>query len=195
MPVTIDQIKALREMTGVSSMACKKALEEAKGDQEKAIEILRKKGESKAAERAERSAGQGIIDAYIHSNKKIGVLLELGCETDFVAKNEDFQNLAHDIAMHIAALNPMYLAPEEIPEEIINKEKEIWKANLKEEGKPENIWENIIKGKEKKFRSENALLKQQFVKDPEITIEKLITDTIAKIGENVQVKRFERFAL
>lgn len=195
MTVTIDQIKALREITGVPSMTCKKALEEAKGNQEKAVEFLRKKGAAKALERAKKTTGQGIIDAYVHSNKKIGVLLELGCETDFVAKNEDFQNLAHDIAMHIAALNPMCLTPEEVPKEIISKEKKIWKAQLKEEGKPENIWENIIKGKEKKFREENALLKQPFVKNPEITIEELIAEIIAKIGENVQVKRFVRFSL
>lgn len=195
MSVTLEQIKALRDATGISMSACKKALLEANSDMKTAIEILRKKGEAKAVERNERQTGEGIITSYVHTNKKIGVLVELSCETDFVAKNTDFQNLGQDLAMHIAAMNPQYLSPEEISNETIEYEKNIWKEQLKNEGKPEKIWDNILLGKEKKFREENALLKQTFVKNPEVTIEKLLNEHILKLGENIKIKRFIRFSI
>ena len=195
MNVTLDQIKELREKTGVSMMNCKNTLAETDGDMDKAIEILRKKGEMKAASRAERTTGQGVIASYIHSNNKIGVLVHLACETDFVAKNEDFQELAKDIAMHVAASAPMYLDPSEVPEELIDKEKEIWRDQLKNEGKPEKMWDQIMVGKENKFRDECSLLKQPFVKNPEISIEQLLTDSITKIGENIKLEKFVRYAI
>jgi elongation factor Ts len=195
MAVTLEQIKELREETGVSMMACKKALEEADGDSEKAMDILRKKGEAKAAERKDRQTMQGVIDAYIHGNSKLGVLIQLGCETDFVAKNNDFKQLARDLAMHIAAMDPKNIAPEDVSDELVGKERDIWKEQLKNEGKPDKIVENILAGKEKKFREENALLTQQFVKNPDITVGQLITDSQTKLGENIQVVKFERYSI
>lgn len=194
MPISIEQIKSLRERTGVSMQACKKALEEANGNEEKAIEILRKKGEAKAVERSERTTGQGIIASYVHTNYKIGVLVQLCCETDFVARSDDFQNLGKDIAMQIAAMNPLYVSSEEVSPELVEKEREIWKAQLAKEGKPEKMWDKILEGKEKKFREEISLLKQAFVKNPELTIEKVIAGVVMKVGENIKVARFTRFA-
>lgn len=193
--VTIDQIKSLRERTGVSMQACKKALEEANADEQKAVEILRKKGEAKAVERGERATGQGIIVSYIHTNHKIGVLLQLGCETDFVALNPDFQSLGRDLAMHAAAMNPLYLAPVDVPAELVEKEREIWRAQLAKEGKPEKIWDKIMEGKEKKFREEVSLLTQEFVKNPDVTVEKLLADAVLKLGENIRVVRFVRYSM
>ena len=194
MAISLEQIKALRERTGVSMQSCKKALEEANGSEDKAIEILRKKGEAKAVERSERATGQGVVASYIHTNNKIGVLVQLGCETDFVAKNEDFQALGRDIAMHVAAMNPLYLAPTDVQPELVEKEREIWKAQLAKEGKPEKMWDKIMEGKEKKFREEVSLLSQPFVKNPEITIEKLVADALLKLGENIKVMRFTRYS-
>lgn len=195
MAVTLEQIKELREETGVSMMACKKALEESQGDTEKAIDILRKKGEAKASERKERQTMQGVIDSYIHGNSRIGVLIHVGCETDFVAKNEDFKQLARNLAMHIAAMSPKTTSPEDVPDELVGKERDIWKDQLRNEGKPENMIENIMNGKEKKFREENALLTQQFVKNPDITVAQLITDFQTKLGENIQIVKFERYSI
>ncbi len=195
MSVTLEQIKELREITGVSMMACKKALEEASGNMEKAIDELRKKGQVKAMERGERSTTQGLVTSYIHGNGKLGALVQLGCETDFVAKNEDFINLAKDIAMHVAAANPLQLSADEISHELIEKEREIWIEQLKNEGKNDKIIESILAGKEKKFREENALLKQAFVKNPDVTVEQLLTDAITKMGENIKVVRFTRFSI
>lgn len=175
--------------------ACKKALEETKGDESKAIDWLRKKGEAKAIERGERTTGEGIVVSYIHGNNKIGVLVQLGCETDFVARSPDFQQLAKDIAMHVAAMNPLVIAPEEVQPELVEKEREIWKAQLAKEGKPEAMVDKILVGKEKKFREEIALLKQPFVKDSEMNIEKLVSDAVLKLGENIKVVRFTRYAL
>ncbi len=191
----MDQLKELREMTGVSMMACKKALEESGGDIKKAVDVLRKKGEAKAVERGERSTGQGVIANYLHTNAKIGVMVQLGCETDFVAKNEEFQQVAKDIAMHIAAMNPLFLNPEDVSNELIEKEKEIWMAQLKDEGKKDEMIQNILVGKEKKFREESALMKQLFVKNNEMTIEKLILDLVNKMGENIKIVRFCRYSL
>lgn len=195
MSVSLDQIKELREATGVSMMACKKALEESKGDYEKAVDYLRKKGQAKAAERGERTTGEGTVASYIHTNGKVGVLVKLGCETDFVAKNEDFQALAQDLAMHIAAMNPLTVSPDDVSENLIEKEREIWKAQLLNEGKKEDMLDNILVGKEKKFREEASLLKQSFVKDPEKTVEELLSDSIIKLGENIRVDGFCRYSI
>ncbi|MBU1446247.1 translation elongation factor Ts [Patescibacteria group bacterium] len=195
MAVTLEQLKKLRLDTGVSMMACKKALEETNGDYETAVQLLRKKGVAKAASRAERITGNGVIASYIHSNNTLGVLVHLGCETDFVAKNEEFQSLGRNIAMHIAASSPLYVSPEEVPTELVEKEKEIWAEQLKTEGKPENMIEKIMEGKEKKFREEVSLLTQPYVKNPEITIGQLLSDYITKIGENIKVVKFIRFSV
>lgn len=195
MSINLDQIKSLRERTGVSMQACKNALEEAKGNEDKAIEILRKKGEAKAVEKSSRTASQGLVTSYVHLNNKIGVILQMACETDFVARNEGFQSLAKDLAMHIAAMNPLYISPEEVPNELIEKEREIWKAELAREKKPEKIWEQIMTGKEKKFREEMALLTQAFIKNPEIKVENLIKDAVLKLGENIKLVRFTRYAV
>lgn len=195
MSVSLDQIKQLREATGASMMACKKALEENGGDYQKAADTLRKKGEAKAAERSERSTGQGAVVSYIHGNGRVGVLLHLGCETDFVARNDDFVNLAKDIAMHVAAMNPLTISPDEISHELVEKEKEIWRAQLANEGKKAQMVDKILEGKEKKFREEAALLKQAFVKNPDVTVEQLITGAVTKMGENIKIVRFSRFSL
>lgn len=194
MAITIDQIKALREKTGVSMQACKKALEETNGDEQKAIDVLRKKGETKAVERGERVAGEGAVVSYVHTTGKIGVLVQLSCETDFVGRSEDFQLLGKDIAMHIAASNPLHLSPEEVLPELIEKEREIWKAQLAKEGKLEAMVSKIMEGKERKFREEVSLLKQPFVKNPDLTIEKLLSDAVLKLGENIKVIRFTRYS-
>lgn len=174
--------------------ACKKALEEAVGDEAKAVELLRKKGEVKAVEHGERTTGEGAVTAYIHTNNKLGVLLQLGCETDFVSRGEDFQTLSRELAMHIAAMNPLYVSPEEVPPELAEKEREIWKSQLAKEGKPEKMFGKILEGKEKKFREEISLLKQPFVKNPEITVEKLLSDAMLKLGENIRIVRFTRYS-
>ena len=188
----LEQIKDIREKTGAGIVDVKKALEESDGNEEKAIEILRKKGQEKAMKKSERTAKEGVVSSYVHSNNRVGAIVELFCETDFVARNEDFKTLAKDIAMHITAANPKFLKPEDITEELIGKEKEIWTEQLKNEGKPENIFAKIIEGKEKKFREELALITQPFVKNPEITIETLIAENIGKIGENIQIGKFYR---
>jgi len=191
----LDQIKQIREKTGAGVVDIKKALDEAQGNEEKAIELLRKKGLEKAGKKAGRSAEEGIVASYIHNNGKVGAIIKLLCETDFVARNEEFKELANDIAMHITAMNPQFLKPEDVTEELVMKEKEIWQEQLKNEGKPENIWEKILEGKEKKFREELSLLSQAFVKDPEKKVEELIAEKMAKIGENIQVGNFFRIEL
>jgi len=193
--VTLDQIKNLRLKTGVGVVDVKKALADADGNEEKAIEILRKKGKEKALKKSDRVAKEGVIGAYVHSNKKIGAMVELLCETDFVARNEEFKALAQDIAMHITASNPEFLKPEDVTQDLIDKEKEIWTQQLKNEGKPENMLGKILEGKEKKFRQELALMTQPFVKNPEQTVGDLITEKVGKIGENIQVGKFSRFEL
>ena len=191
----LEQIKNIREKTGAGVVDVKKALDEANGDESKAIEILRKKGQEKANKKSERTAKEGIVAAYIHSNNKVGALIELFCETDFVALNEDFKALARDIAMHVTASNPKYLKPEDVPQDLVEKEKEIWTAQLQNEGKPEKMFEKILEGKEKKFREELALFSQPFVKNPEITVKVLLEENVGKIGENIQIGRFSRFEL
>lgn len=191
----MEQVKALRERTGAGIVEVKKALDEAAGDENKAIEILRKSGQAKAVKKGDRETKEGVIVSYIHSNKRVGALVKLVCETDFVSRTDEFQDLARDIAMHITAANPKYLKPEEVTDEDLVKEKEIWAEQLKNEGKPAEMLEKIIEGKEAKFRSENALLTQSFIKNPDITIGDLITESIHKIGENIQVSAFTRFEL
>ncbi len=176
-------------------MACKKALEEANEDITKAIEILRKKGEAKALERSGRATGEGIIESYIHQNLKVGAIIHVACETDFVAKNEDFIKTVKDIAMHITAMNPLVLSAEDVPNELVEKEKEIWKEQLLKEGKKEEMIEKIMQGKEKKFREESALLNQPFAKNPEITIDQLVKELGLKMGENIKIVRFTRYSV
>lgn len=188
-------IKQLRQITGAGFLSCQKALKENDNDLDKAIDFLRKKGQKFANDKGSRTTNEGVIEAYIHSNCKIGVLLELVCETDFVARNEEFKKLAHDIALHIAATNPQWKEREEVPVEVVEKEKQIYKEMLKNENKPEEIAEKIAENKLEKFYNTSCLLEQGFVKDDKITIKALIQTMIAKLGENIQVKRFVRFSL
>ena len=193
--VDIELIKELRKRTAAGFSDCKKALEEADSDIEKAIDILRKKGLAIAAKRASKTASEGVVAAYIHSNKKIGVLVEINCETDFVARTDEFQQFAHDIAMQIAATNPICIRREEMPQEIIEKEKKLYEEELKEAGKPEHIIPKIVEGKLEKFYKENVLLEQEFIKNPDITIQDLLNELIAKTGEKIVIKRFCRFQI
>jgi len=195
MEISAAQVKALRDATGAGMMDCKKALQEAEGDQEKALRVLREKGLAGARKRAGRSTADGIVDAYIHLNNRVGVLLEVNCETDFVARNETFRTMVHDIAMHIAALNPLYVSEEDISEEVLEKEREINRARALEEGKPEKVVEKIVEGRMKKFFEEVCLLNQPFVKDDDITVEGLVQKTIAAVGENIVINRFVRYEL
>jgi len=187
--------KKLRELTGAGINDVKAALEEAGNDEAKAVEILRKKGEKIAAKRSTRETGEGLVDCYMHSNGKLGVLVSVACETDFVALNEEFKNFVHEIALQVAATEPRYLSPENVPAEEVEKEKEIYREQLKNEGKPAEMIEKILAGKLQKFYSEICLLKQPYVKDDKITIEKLLQEVIAKTGENIQIKEFIRISL
>ena len=193
--ISASTVKELREISGAGMMDCKKALTEASGDLEKAIDILRKTGMAKARKKSGRSAKEGIILPYIHPGAKLGVLLEINCETDFVANTDDFKNLSKDIAMHIAASAPMSVSREEIPQETLEREKEIYADQARQSGKPENIIEKMTEGRLNKFYQENVLLEQTFVKDPDKTVEDLITETVAKLGENILISRFSRFQL
>ena len=193
MVITAGMVKDLRVKTGAGRMDCKKALGECDGDISKAIDFLRKKGLATAAKRSGRAMSEGIVQTYIHLGGKIGVLVEINCETDFVAKNEEFIEFSKNIAMHIAASNPLGLKPEDIPAEIIEKEKEIYKAQVVELGKPEKIIDKIVEGKLNKFFKENCLLEQPYVREPSVVIADLVTETVAKMGENISIKRFARF--
>ncbi|HZK23862.1 MAG TPA: translation elongation factor Ts [Oscillospiraceae bacterium] len=188
-------VKELREKTGAGMMDCKKALTEAGGDLEKAAEFLREKGLSAAAKKAGRIAAEGLVDSYIHMGGKIGVLLEVNCETDFVARTDEYRNFVRDVAMQIAATNPQYLAREDVPAEILDKEREILRAQAKNEGKPEKIIEKIVEGRISKFYTENCLLEQAFIRDTDVTITGLLQDKIAKIGENISIRRFVRYEM
>ncbi len=190
-----EVIKELRQITGAGVLDCQEALKESNNDLDKAIEFLRKKGQKIASGKGLRATNEGIIEAYIHSNHKMGVLLELVCETDFVARNEEFKKLAHNIALHIAATNPRWKEREEVPAEILEKEKQIYREALKNEKKPEEMIEKIVGNKLEKFYNTSCLLEQKFVKDDKLTIKDLIQSMIAKLGENIQVKRFIRFSL
>ncbi|UCH79590.1 MAG: translation elongation factor Ts [Nitrospiraceae bacterium] len=195
MSISASTVKELRDQTGAGMMDCKKALTESEGNAEKALDILRKKGLAKAQGKASREASDGYIGSYIHMGGKIGVLVEVNCETDFVAKTDDFQALVKDIAMHIAAANPTYVSREEIPSEVIDKEKEIFASQV--ENKPSQVVDKIVEGKVEKFFSEVCLVDQVFVKDPDqkAKIKDLIVEKIAKLGENIVIKRFARFQL
>ena len=195
MKISSAMVKQLREKTGTGMMDCKEALTSAGGDFEKAIDILRKKGLSAATKRSSKTARDGAIASYIHMGGRIGVLVEINCETDFVAKTEDFQAMAKDIAMHIAASNPLYVRPDQIPPEALNREKEIYRSQLREEKKPEKIWDKIIEGKLKKFYEDVCLTEQKFIKNTDINVETLVNNMIAKTGENIIIRRFARFQL
>ncbi len=190
--IKAGDVANLRKLTGAPMMDCKKALMESGGDVEKAIEHLRKKGAATAAKRADREAKEGIVASYLHGDK-IGVLVEVNSETDFVARSDDFRAFARDVAMHVAAANPEYLNPEDVPAKILEKEKEIELDKLKKEGKPANILDKIWDGKKDKFFAENCLMKQSFVKNPDLTIEDLLNEVIGKIGEKIEIRRFVRY--
>jgi elongation factor Ts len=195
MAISAEMVKTLRERSGVGIMDCKEALEYSGGDIEAAIEYLRKKGLSRAVKKAERLTSEGLITSYIHPGGKIGVLLEINCETDFVARTEQFKALAKDISMQIAASNPIYLKREDVPIEVVSKEREIYIHQAKESGKPDNVTEKIADGKMEKYYSDVCLMEQPFVKDQEITIKELIAVKIAELGENIKINRFVRFQL
>jgi elongation factor Ts len=195
MQISASMVKELREKTGVGMMTCKKALAEAGGSLDEAEKILRKRGEATAAKKAGRTAGEGLIHSYVHTGSKVGVLLEVNCETDFTARNEDFQAMVKDIAMHIAAASPRYVSREEVPDEVVAGEREIFTDQAKKTGKPDNVIEKIVAGKIDKFYSEICLLEQPFVKDPDKSVQDLVTERIARIGENMKVARFTRYVL
>ena len=195
MSITAGMVKELRERTGAGMMECKKALTETNGDMEKAIDALRTSGAAKAAKRAGREASEGVIGSYIHMGGKIGVLVEVNCETDFVARNEVFQSLVKDIAMHIAAANPLSVDETGISADVLEREKAIFIEQVKSEGKPEKIWDKIVDGKVKKFLAENTLMDQAFVKNPDLTIRQLMVDASGKTGENLVIRRFTRFVV
>jgi elongation factor Ts len=191
--VSAQQVKELRDRTGAGFTACREALVEGSGDVEQAINILRKKGQAAAAKKAQRATSEGLVSSYIHAGGKIGVLIEMNCESDFVARTDEFQRLCHDVAMHIAALDPRFLRREEVTQETLDREREIYKEQAKQTGKPEPVIEKIVSGKMEKFYEENCLYEQHFIKDEAMTVKELIDHTIAKIGENVAIRRFARF--
>ena len=193
--ISATMVKELREKTGAGIMDCKGALAACDGDMSQAIDFLRKKGLATAAKRAGRAMTEGIVESYIHMDNKLGVLVEVNCETDFVAKNDDFKEFAKNIAMHIAATNPVGIRPEDIPEETLNREKEIYRGQVLEMGKPEKIADKIVEGKMQKYFKESCLMNQAYVRDPDITIEDLLNEMIAKIGENISINRFTRFRI
>jgi elongation factor Ts len=193
MEIPAKLVKELRDRTGAGFNDCRAALVEAGGDIEKAIAVLRKKGQAAAAKKATREASEGLVGSYIHAGGKIGVLVEINCESDFVARTEAFQQLTHDIAMHIAALDPRYVRREEVTPEMLEKEREIYKAQALATGKPENVVERIVNGKMEKFYEENCLYEQHFIKDESVTIGEMVNGAISKLGENITIRRFSRF--
>ena len=195
MSFTAQDVKMLREKTGAGMMDCKKALEETNGDIEKAVDYLREKGIAKAAKKATRIAAEGIVDSYIHMGGKVGVLLEVNCETDFVARGDQFKELVHDVALQIAAANPLYLAKEDVPQDVVEHEKEILRAQALAEGKPEKIIDKMVEGRIKTYYDENCLLCQKFVKDPSKTVEEMVVAATATIGEKISVRRFVRYEM
>lgn len=195
MAITAAQVKELRETTGVGMMECKKALTECNGDMKAAVEWLRKKGEASAEKKAGRIAAEGIVESYIHMGGKIGVMIEVNCETDFVAKTPEFKAFVRDIAMHIAAANPAYLTREEVPAEILDKEREILRAQALNEGKPEKIVDRMVAGRVEKYYKDNCLVDQPFVKEPDKSITQIVNERIQKTGENIKIRRFVRYEL
>jgi len=195
MEITAEIVKELREKSKAGMMDCKKALMEAKGDIKKAEELLKEKGLADASKKSFRAAKEGLVDSYVHPGSRIGVIVEVNCETDFVARNEMFKEMVHNIALHIAAAAPMYVLKEDVPDEILEKEKELYKKQALNEGKPENILDKIAEGKINKFYEENCLMEQVFIKDNDKKISDLVKENIAKLGENIVIKRFERYVL
>jgi len=193
--ITAGQVKELREKTGLSMGECKKALVETGGDSEEAVTLLRKKGLNAASKKAGRKTAEGLVGSYIHYNGKLGVLIEVNCETDFVARNEAFQELVKDLAMHIAASDPRFVRKEDVTDEVMAKEKEIYMDQIRAQGKPEDIAEKIVAGKLSKYYEENCLLEQPFVKDPDMTVSQLVSSKVAEMGENIQINRFVRFKI
>ena len=193
MKITSQMVKDLRDKTAAGMMDCKKALSETEGDMEKAVDLLRQKGLAVAAKRAGRATSEGTIECYIHAGGKIAAMVELSCESDFVAKTDGFKEFARELAMHVAASSPVALSREEVPEEVIAREKQIYIEQANDSGKPENIIEKMVEGKMEKFLKEICLLDQKFVKDPDVTIQEMITDLIGKMGESISIKRFSRF--
>ncbi|HHT66080.1 MAG: translation elongation factor Ts [Caldicoprobacterales bacterium] len=193
--ISASSVKELRELTGAGMMDCKRALQEADGNLEKAVEILREKGLSAAAKKAGRIAAEGIVESYIHMGGKIGVLVEVNCETDFVAKTAEFKSFVRDIAMHIAATNPQFLSKEEVPEDLVAKEKEILRAQALNEGKPEKIVDRMVEGRIEKYFKEVCLLEQPFVKDTDKTVQSIVNEQIATIGEKISIRRFVRYQM
>ena len=195
MKITTQMVKDLRDKTSAGMMDCKKALSETDGDMEKAVDLLRKKGLAVAAKRAGRATSEGVVETYIHAGGKLGVMVELNCETDFVAKTDQFRELARDLAMHIAASNPVSIDRDNVPADVLDREKAIYVQQALESGKPENIVEKIVSGKIDKFLAEICLLEQKYVKDPDLSVQDLLTDCVGKMGENISVKRFARFQI
>lgn len=193
MKITSQMVKELRDKTNAGMMDCKKALGETEGDMEKAIDLLRKKGLAVAQKRSGRATSEGVVECYIHAGGKLGVMVEVGCETDFVAKTDDFKNFAKDIAMHVAAAMPVSISRDEVPEEMVAREKDIYVQQAKESGKPDNIIEKMVSGKVDKYLSEICLMEQKFVKNPDLSIQDLLNELVAKMGENISIKRFSRF--
>ncbi|MDO9041449.1 MAG: translation elongation factor Ts [Desulfocapsaceae bacterium] len=193
MNITSQMVKDLRDKTGAGMMDCKKALSENAGDMEKAIDFLRQKGLAVAAKRAGRATSEGVIETYIHAGGKLGVMVELNCETDFVAKTDDFREFARDVAMHVAAANPVSLSREDVPADLVERERQIYAQQALDSGKPANIVEKMVVGKIDRYLSEICLLEQQFVKNPEKSIQDMLTELIGKMGENVSIRRFVRF--
>ena len=195
MKITSQMVKELREKTNAGMMDCKKALSETEGDMEKAVDLLRQKGLAVAAKRADRATSEGVIECYIHAGGKLGVMVEVGCETDFVAKTDDFKAFARDIAMHVAAANPVAVSRDDVPAEMVEREKEIYVKQAQESGKPEHIIDKIVSGKMEKYLSEICLMEQKFVKNPDLSIQDLLNELVAKMGENISIKRFSRFQI
>lgn len=195
MAITTEQIKELRQATGAGILDCRKALERADGDFDKAVDYLREKGLATAAKRSEREASEGVVELYSHGNGRVGVMVEVNCETDFVARSEQFRTFAHEVALQIAAAAPRYLRPEDIPEEVLEHEREIARNRAREEGKPDNVLERIVEGRVQKFKDEVCLLRQPYIRDESFTIEQLLMQNVAAIGENIVIRRFARWEL
>lgn len=195
MAITTEQIKELREATGAGILDCRKALENANGDYHKAVDFLREKGLATAAKRASREASEGVIELYSHGGGRVGVLLEVNCETDFVGRSEGFRTFAHEVALQIAAMSPLYVKEEDIPASVIEHEREIARKRALEEGKPEKILDRIVDGRIEKFKDDAVLLRQRYIRNEDITIQQLLMDNVAKIGENIVIRRFQRWQL
>ena len=193
MQVTTDLVKELRERTGAPMMDCKRALVESEGNLDTAVDFLRKQGMATAARKAGRHASEGVVGSYIHAGGQIGVLIEINCETDFVARTDDFQALVKDVAMHVAAADPRFVGRDEVTEEILDQEREIYREQALQTGKPENVLDRIVDGKMEKFFAETVLLEQPFVKNPDLTVQEMVAEKIGKLGENIQIRRFSRF--